>query len=50
MKVNISGHGHMTKMATIAINSKTFINLIHQNWKSQDSETLPEASSMNGAL
>ena len=50
MKVNINGHGHMTKMATMAINSqKTFINLILQNRKTYDFETLPEAS-VNRAL
>ena len=36
----------MTKMATMAINSK---NLILQNQKTYDFETLPEAS-VNGAL
>ena len=49
MKVYINGPGHMTKMAAMAINSKTFINLIVQNWKTYDFETLPEAS-VNGAL
>ena len=36
MKVNINGQGHMTKIATMAINSKTFINLILQNQKTYD--------------
>ena len=52
MKVNINGQGHMTKMATMAINSKKkklFINLILQNRKTYDFETLPEAS-VNRAL
>ena len=49
MKVNINGQGHMTKMATIAINSKKLINLILQNRKTYDFETLSEAS-VNGAL
>ena len=40
MKVNINGHGHMTKMATMAINSKNF-------YKSYSSE--PE-DPVNGAL
>ena len=39
----------MTNIATMAINSKTFINHILQNWKTYDFETLPEAS-VNGAL
>ena len=38
MKVNIKGQGHMTKMATMAI------NLILQNQNTYDFETLPEAS------
>ena len=49
MKVNINGSGHLTKMAAMVINSKNFINLILQNRKTYDFETLPEAS-MNGAL
>ena len=48
MKVCITGQGHMTKMATMAINSKTFKNLI-QNQKAYDYETNHEASG-NGAL
>ena len=39
----------MTKMATMAVNSKMFINLILQNRKTYDFESLPEAS-VNGAL
>ena len=27
MKVYINGHGHMTKMAAMAINSKNFLNV-----------------------
>ena len=46
MKVNINGSGHVTKMAAMAINNK---NLILQNRKTYDFETLPEAS-VNGAL
>ena len=48
MKVNVNDSGHVTKMADMAINSKTFINLILQNRKTFDFETLPEAS-VNGA-
>ena len=47
MKVYINGQGHMTKMATMAINSKTFENLLLQ--KAYDFETWYEASG-NGAL
>ena len=46
MEVYINGSGHVTKMAAMAINSK---NLILQNQKTYDFETLPEAS-VNGAL
>ena len=46
MKVYINGHGHMTKMAVRAINSK---NLFFQNQKAYDFETWHEASG-NGAL
>ena len=49
MKVNIKGQGHMTKMATMAINSENLINLILQNQKTYYFETLPEASEY-GAL
>ena len=49
MKVNINGSGHLTKMATLAINRKTFINLTLQDRKTYDFETLPEAS-VNGAI
>ena len=49
MKVNINGQGHMTKMATMAINSENLINLILQNRKTYDFKTLHEAS-VNGAL
>ena len=49
MKVNINGSGHVIKMATMAINSKTFINLILQTLKFYDFEILPEAS-VNEAL
>ena len=49
MKVNINGPGHMTKMATMAINRKKNINLFLQNRKTYDFETLPEAS-VSGAL
>ena len=47
MKVNIKGH--MTKIATMAINSKNLLNFILQNRKTYDFETMPEAS-VNGAL
>ena len=46
MKVYINGQGHMTKMATMAINSK---NLLLQNQKANDFETLHEAL-RNGGL
>ena len=49
MKVYINGQGHMTKMATMAINSKMFKNLLLQNQKAYDFETLCEASG-NGVL
>ena len=48
MKVYINDQGHMTKMAAMAINSKTFKNLL-QNQKAYDFETWHEASG-NGAL
>ena len=49
MKVYINCQGHMTKMATMAIDSKIFKNLILQNQKAYDFETWHEASG-NGAL
>ena len=49
-KVYINGQGHMTKMATMAINrKKTFKNLLLQNKKADDFETWCEAS-VTGAL
>ena len=48
MKVNINSHGHMTKMAAMALNSKTFKNLL-QNQNANDFETWHEASG-GGAL
>ena len=47
MKVYINGQGHMTKMATMAINSKN----LYKSYPSEPDtyETLPEASE-NGAL
>ena len=48
-KVYINGHGHMTKVATMAINRKTFKNLLLQNQKANDFETWCEAS-VTGAL
>ena len=33
MKVCINGQGHMTKMATMAVNSKNLKNLLLQNHK-----------------
>ena len=49
MKVYINGHGHMTKMVVMAINSKICKNLFLQNQKAYDFETWHEASG-NGAL
>ena len=49
MKVNINGHGHMTKMATMAINSKNLYKSYSPETGTYDFETLPEAS-VNGAL
>ena len=49
MKVYINGQGHMTKMATMAINSKMFKNLLLQNQKAYDFETWCETSG-NGVL
>ena len=43
MKVYINGQGHMTKMASMALNSKkTFKNILFQN--AYDFETWHEAS------
>ena len=44
MKVCINGPGHMTKMAAMAINSKTFKNLFLQNQKAYYFEICHEAS------
>ena len=50
MKVCIIGQGHMTKMATMAINSKNVLkNLLLQNQKAYGFESWHEASG-NGAL
>ena len=50
MKVYINGQGHMTKMATMAINSNFFFkNLLLQNQKAYDFETWHEAL-RNGGL
>ena len=38
-----NGLGHMTKMVLMAINSKTFKNLLLQNQKAYDFETWPNA-------
>ena len=44
MKVCINSHGHMTKMATIAINNKKIINnLLLQNQEANDFEPWHEA-------
>ena len=45
MKVCINSHGHMTKMATMAINNK---NLLLQNLEANDFETWHEASRNEG--
>ena len=47
MKICINGHGHMTKMAAMAI--KRLKNLLLHNQKAYDFETWYEASG-NGAL
>ena len=44
LKVFINGQGHMTKMAAMAINSKSFKTLLLQNQKAYDFETWHEAS------
>ena len=49
MKVNINGQGHMTKMATMAINSKNLYKSCSSEPEDLYFETLPEAS-VNGAL
>ena len=49
MKVNINGHGHMTKIATMAINSKNLEKFYSSEPEAYDFETMPEAS-VNGAL
>ena len=50
MKVCINGHGHMTKMAAMALNrKKPFKNLLLQDQKANDFETWCEASG-NGSL
>ena len=36
MKVNINGHGHMTKMATMAINSKN----LYKSYSSEPEDLL----------
>ena len=46
-EVYINGHGHMTKMAAMAINRKK--NLVLENLKANDFETWCEAS-VTGAL
>ena len=43
MKVYINGHGHMTKMAAMAINSIFLKNRLLQNQKAYDFETWHEA-------
>ena len=49
MKVYINGHGHMTKMAAMAINSKKIFKNLLQNQKAYDFETWHEAL-RNGGL
>ena len=48
MKVCINSHGHVTKMATVAINNNNLKNLL-QNQEAFDFETWHEAS-WNGGL
>ena len=47
--MGVNGNGHMTKMAAMAIHtcSKNFKNLLLQNQKAYDFETLHEASGMS---
>ena len=49
MKIKVYMKGQMTKMAAMAINSKTFKNLLLQNKKAYDFETWHETSG-TGAL
>ena len=50
MKIFMNGHGHMTKMAAMAINSKNFYKKSFlPEQKAHDFETWHEASG-NGAL
>ena len=49
MKVCINSHGHMTKMATMAIKNKNLENLLLQNQEAYEFETWHEAS-RNGGL
>ena len=51
MKVCMKSHGHMTKMATMAIDNKNLKkkNLLFQNQEAYDFETWHEAS-RNGGL
>ena len=49
MKVCINGQGHMTKMATMAINSKNLYFFFLKNQKAYDFETWHVASG-NGAV
>ena len=45
MKVYINGHGHMTKMAAMAIKSEKLLKIFFlQNKKAYDFETWREAS------
>ena len=49
MKVCINSHGHMTKMATMAINNDNLKKNLLQNQEAYDFETWHEAS-WNGGL
>ena len=45
-KVDINDQGHMTKMASMAMNRKTFKNLLLQNQKASDFETCVKHQAM----
>ena len=44
MKVYINGHGHLTKMTAMALNSKNLLKNLLQNKKAYDFETKERSS------